>query len=66
METISPKVHSSSITAGFSGAGAAVGVIWLMQALGVPEAQFTPERVAFLAGACATVGGYLGGYFKKE
>ena len=61
---ISPKVHVGAASAGVGGGVAAVLLIWIMQAAGIPEAQFTPDRVAALTGACAWLGGYLGGYLK--
>lgn len=63
-EPINPKVHAGAATAGVGGGVAAVLLIWAMQAAGVPEAQFTPDRVAAITGACAWLGGYVGGYLK--
>lgn len=65
MEAINKKVHAGALGGG-GGSVAAVLLIWVMQAAGVAEAQFTPERVVALTGACAFAGSYLGGYFKKE
>lgn len=64
-EPISPKVHTGAATAGVGGGVAAILLIWIMQAAGVPETQFTPERVTAITGACAWLGGYLGGYLKS-
>lgn len=64
-QPISPKVHAAATTAAFGGAGAAVLLIWGMQAAGVPAEQFTPERVVALGGLCSWAGGYLGGYYKS-
>ena len=61
---ISAKVHTGAASAGVGGGFAAVLLIWIMQAAGVPEAQFTAERVVALTGALAWVGGYIGGYLK--
>lgn len=65
-EPISAKVHTGAASAGVGGGAAAVLLIWIMQWVGVPEAQFTPERVVALTGALAWAGGYLGGYFKAS
>lgn len=62
---INPKVHVGSASAGLGGGGAAVLLIWIMQSMGIAEAQFTPERVAALTGLCAWAGGYIGGYLKS-
>lgn len=65
-QPISPKVHVGAASGGLGGSSAAVLLIWIMQAAGIPEAQFTPERVAALAGLCAWIGVYIGGYYKSE
>lgn len=64
-DPINPKVHASSATAAVGGGSAAILLIWIMQAAGIPEAQFTPDRVAALTAAMAWVGGYIGGYIKS-
>ena len=64
---VNPKVHAGAAPAGVGGGGAAVLLIWLLQvAFNVPEASFTPERVVALTGACAWLGGYLGGWLKSS
>lgn len=64
-EPINPKVHTGAASAGVGGGFAAILLIWLMQALGVPAEQFTPERIVALTGACAWAGAYIGGYLKS-
>lgn len=63
---IDPKVHAGAASAGAGGSFAAVLLVWALQAMGVPEAQFTPDRVIAITGACAWLGGYIGGYLKKN
>jgi hypothetical protein len=64
---INPKVHAAAATATVGGGTAAVLLIWVMQDLmGIPEAKFTPDRVAALTGALAWAGGYIGGYLKSQ
>ena len=64
-EKINPKVHSASISGGAGGGAVAVILVWIMQAMGVPEAQFTPERIVALTSLCGVGASYIGGYFKS-
>lgn len=67
MDKIAPKVHASAATAGIGGGAAAVLLMWVMQdVIGIPEAKFTPDRVAALTAALAWLGGYVGGYLKSN
>ena len=64
---ISPKVHSGAASAAVGGGSAAVLLIWLLQSVvGVPEAQFTPDRVVALTSVLAWIGCYIGGYLKSS
>ena len=62
---IHPKVAAGGVGGSIGGASAIL-VLWLMQGLGVPPEQFTPERVVALTTIMSVVTGFISGYAKAD